>query len=56
MFYADAPGLAAALQRILDQPELAANLRTTATARADEAYSWDDIADAYERWLRGLAA
>ena len=41
-------GLAAALQRLVDEPELTARLRRAAVERVEAAYSWDRITDQYE--------
>ncbi|CAN5695841.1 glycosyltransferase [soil metagenome] len=53
-YYRGAAELAAVLQRILDEPETAADLRTRARARARQEYSWDAVTDAYEGWFRRL--
>jgi glycosyltransferase involved in cell wall biosynthesis len=54
LYYHGSAALAEALQRILDEPELAAGLRQRSCARAAQEYSWDGVADAYERWLTNL--
>jgi glycosyltransferase involved in cell wall biosynthesis len=56
LYYRDANGLAEALQRLLDDPALAADLRARAAARAAEEFSWDRITDSYETWLLGVAS
>ncbi|MGI8534782.1 MAG: glycosyltransferase, partial [Candidatus Limnocylindrales bacterium] len=53
-YYRGAAELAAVLQRILDEPETAADLRSRARARARQEYSWDAVTDAYEGWFRRL--
>jgi glycosyltransferase involved in cell wall biosynthesis len=54
LFYRGTDALAAALQRVLDTPDLAGDLRRKAHDRATTTYSWDAITDAYETWLTGL--
>ena len=54
LYYSGAAGLTDALQRLLDQPELAATVRARAATRARELYDWDTIATDYERWLEAL--
>ncbi len=53
-YYHGPEALARELQAVLDDPALAADLRARARARASERFSWDAIADDYERWLTGL--
>jgi len=54
LYYRGAPELAAALQQVLDDRGLAAQLRTCAADRAREVYSWDAVAASYEAWLSKL--
>jgi glycosyltransferase involved in cell wall biosynthesis len=54
LYYATRAALSAAIQSILDDPELASRLRSAAAARARQHYSWDAIAGEYGRWLQGL--
>lgn len=55
-FRADDPRtLTAALERLLADPALAADLGRRAAARAAERYSWDSVTDAYERLFLSLA-
>ncbi len=54
LYYRDATALADALQRTLDDAELAGRLRAHAAARARELFDWDRIAADYERWLETL--
>jgi glycosyltransferase involved in cell wall biosynthesis len=54
LYYSGAAGLTDALQRLLDQPELAKTMRAGAAERARELYDWDVIANDYERWLEAL--
>jgi glycosyltransferase involved in cell wall biosynthesis len=42
------------LQKLLDEPALAAQMREAAAARARELFDWDTIAADYERWLETL--
>jgi len=55
LYYRGSEQLATALQAMLDDPVLAADLRACAHARAAERYSWDAIADAYEAWFKQLS-
>ena len=52
----EAQFFAAALLRLLDDPELAEKLRQTARRRAEERCAWDDIWSAYEAELASLVA
>lgn len=54
-YYRGAGELTTVLQRILDEPEVAADLRRRAKSRALREYSWDAVTDAYEGWFRQLA-
>ena len=54
LYYRGAAGLTDALQRLLDDEQLNADLRARATNRARTHYSWDTVADAYEAWLDEL--
>ena len=54
LYYSGVAGLTSALQRLLDDHELAATMRARATARARELFDWDSIADDYERWLEAI--
>lgn len=54
LYYRGTAELAVQLQRLLDDPALAADLRQRAHERARELYSWDAITDRYEAWLQGL--
>lgn len=53
---ADPATLAAALERLSDDPTLADTLRARARERAAQAYSWDTVTDTYEDLFRRLAA
>lgn len=53
-YYRGAEALASELQAVLDDPDLARELRRQAHERAASVYDWDAIADAYEAWLTGL--
>lgn len=50
----DPATLTAALERLLADPALVADLGRRAAARAAERYSWDAITDAYERLFQDL--
>ena len=54
LYYSGPEELAAQLQKVLDSPELAADLRARAQDRARKLYGWDAITDSYEAWLEGL--
>jgi len=54
LYYSGAAALADALQRLLDQPELAAMMHKRAAARARELFDWDSIATQYETWLEAM--
>ena len=56
LYYIGADQLAAALQRVLGDANLAAGLGAAAAQRARDLYTWDSVADDYDKWLRGLAA
>jgi glycosyltransferase involved in cell wall biosynthesis len=56
LYYLGADQLAAALQRVLGDANLAAGLGAAAAQRARDLYTWDRVADDYETWLQGLAA
>ena len=51
----DAAALAAAWQRLEDEPGLARDLGRRAAERIDACYRWERVTDAYEALLRGLA-
>jgi glycosyltransferase involved in cell wall biosynthesis len=51
-----APSLSAALERLLKDPDLVADLGRRALARVRAHYSWDGVTDAYERLFRALVA
>jgi len=53
-YYRGGEALASELQAILDDPDLAGELRRQAHERAASVYGWDAITDAYEAWLTGL--
>lgn len=55
LYYSGPAALGAALQRLLDDRELAADLGRRARRRAREMYSWDAVAAGYEDWLHQLA-
>jgi glycosyltransferase involved in cell wall biosynthesis len=55
LFYRGAAELASALQKILEDPTMAADLRSRARARAATEYSWDHVTDAYEAWLKRIS-
>lgn len=54
LYYSGAAGLTGALQRLLDERELATIMRERAAARARGMYDWDTIASEYEAWLEAL--
>jgi len=54
LYYREPADLAVEIQRVLDDPGLAARLREKAHDRARRLYSWDAITDAYETWLESL--
>jgi glycosyltransferase involved in cell wall biosynthesis len=54
LYYSGASELTEALQRLLDDPALAASMRAAAVERARELYDWDTIAAEYEQWLQAL--
>lgn len=54
LYYRGPEALATQLQRILDEPGLAEDLKQRAHERARERYSWDAVTDAYERWFETL--
>lgn len=54
LYYRGAAALTDALQRVLDDPALAASMRQQAAARAHAMFDWDTIAAEYERWLETL--
>ena len=56
LYYKTSDELAAALQRVLDDPSLAADLREQAHERARKLYAWDAITDSYETWMKELLA
>jgi glycosyltransferase involved in cell wall biosynthesis len=56
LYYTGTDGLTAALQSLLSDTELNADLRRRAAARARSLYSWDDVADGYEEWLVDLTS
>jgi glycosyltransferase involved in cell wall biosynthesis len=49
----DAGSLASCLQRVLDEPDLAEQMREASLARVRELYSWQRVADDYEASLAG---
>jgi glycosyltransferase involved in cell wall biosynthesis len=51
-----APALAAAMQELLDRPDLVAELGTAAGRRARQHYTWQGVTDAYEQLFRRLCA
>ena len=55
LYYIGADQLAAALQRVLGDSNLAAGLGAAAHQRARELYSWDAVAADYEAWLGEIA-
>lgn len=56
LYYHGASELTAALQILLDDKGLSTELGRRAHARAASTYSWDAIANSYERWLLSLVA
>jgi glycosyltransferase involved in cell wall biosynthesis len=54
LFFSSPAELTRLLQKAVDDPELVENYRVKAKARAVANYSWDAIADEYERLLKGL--
>jgi len=54
LYYRGPAELAVQLRRVLDDEALAASLRRDAWERARQLYSWDEITDRYEAWLKGL--
>lgn len=55
LYYASPEELAAQIQRLLDHPDEAGRLRSTAEARAAATYSWERVTDDYEAWLSAVA-
>jgi glycosyltransferase involved in cell wall biosynthesis len=55
VYYRGAEQLQLALQRLLDDPALNAQLRSAAHDRARSLYGWDAVATAYESWILELA-
>ncbi|MEA2621188.1 MAG: hypothetical protein QOH61_98 [Chloroflexota bacterium] len=55
LYYRGAAQLAAALERVLGDPEMAAELRRRSHERAAEHFDWARIAADYEAWLTSLA-
>jgi len=53
---ADPSTLAAALERLSDDPALADTMRARARERAAKTYSWEAVTDMYEQLFRRLAA
>ena len=53
-FRSDVEQLASAMQRLLDNPQMRADLSGKASARAVELYSWERIVDQYEQLFCGL--
>jgi glycosyltransferase involved in cell wall biosynthesis len=53
-YYRGPAELATALQRVLEDPDAAHELRRRAHDRAASVYGWDAITDAYEAWLTSL--
>ena len=51
-----APSLSAALERLLKDPDLVADLGQRGLERVRTHYSWDGVTDAYERMFRALVA
>ncbi len=49
----NAASLASCIQRVIDEPGLAGELRLASRARVQECYSWQGVADAYETALCG---
>ncbi|HEX4998865.1 MAG TPA: DUF1972 domain-containing protein [Terriglobia bacterium] len=49
LYFDSADSLARQIQRTIDEPELVARLRASARDRAERLFSWDAIADRYER-------
>lgn len=56
LYYSGSAALATALQRLLEDRDLAAGLRRRARRRARENYSWDAVAASYELWFDELVA
>ncbi len=54
LYYRGADELAVQLQKVLDDPALAADLGRRAHERARSTYGWDAITDSYEAWMAGL--
>jgi glycosyltransferase involved in cell wall biosynthesis len=49
LYFNDVESLARQIQRAIDDPVLVADLRVKARSRAQQLFSWDAIADQYER-------
>jgi len=56
LYYRGSDELAARLQSILDDPQLAADLQARARAWAASTYSWDHVTTQYESWLLDIVA
>ena len=54
LYYRGSGELAVQLQKVLDDPSVAADLGQRAHERARKLYGWDSITDSYETWLTGL--
>jgi glycosyltransferase involved in cell wall biosynthesis len=54
LYQKDAADLAAKMQRLVDEPELAADYRKRAPVRIDEAYQWDAVVRDYEMLFERL--
>ncbi len=54
LYYAGAGELSVAIQRLLDDRELADSFGARARARAEDQFSWEAITGAYEQWFERL--
>lgn len=54
LYQKDPADLAAKMQRLVDEPELAADYRKRAPVRIDEAYQWDAVVSDYEMLFERL--
>lgn len=56
LYYRGPGELAGRLQALLDDQDLARELRVRARARAISEYSWEHVTDEYETWLKAIVA
>jgi glycosyltransferase involved in cell wall biosynthesis len=54
LFFQDSKTLSRQIQRVMDDPQLVARLRSQARDRAEARYSWDSVTNAYEKLFEDL--